>query len=424
MYHRRCRPDGDPKGIQGSDHNLTQLKLTKLSIPARCFQRKCPAAFLGARNMLRQLSHVKNSGWSIVEGDHIAWFNDFNGDYGRLAARFLTTLSWVMDTARNIINKPVFEVQALALKYHPDKNPDCSECRALVRRELFWDVLDKVLGHPWAIFCLICLPWLWGAEKFGKISKAYVWPLARPCRERGWRVNKEISCDFKIWEPLGITALLQGYFVKCRGKKGSPPCTQPPWRRNVFIFWFNHYLTFGLLKDWELRDLAPMLHDDVQFPSSLRDQLTIMFLSTLWQTRGHTHTDTHMHQVVPKQTSNIRLLQNSLNFAVLGNISQNKDSHLGWAPMACSVSNDADTSRIGFARVPSRLRLKDDFERWRVWHPIHALRCSSWLELWWRAARRSRGRWKYVQPWWCCEESNPEGRQRFGAAWPKWHNHP
>jgi hypothetical protein len=65
-----------------------------------------------------------------------------------------------MDTARNIINKPVFEVQALALMYHPDKNPDCSECRALVRRELFWDVLDKVLGHPWAIFCLICLPWL------------------------------------------------------------------------------------------------------------------------------------------------------------------------------------------------------------------------------------------------------------------------
>jgi len=51
-------------------------------------------------------------------------------------------------------------IQALALKYHPDKNPDCSECRALVRRELFWDVLDKVLGHPWAIFCLICLPWL------------------------------------------------------------------------------------------------------------------------------------------------------------------------------------------------------------------------------------------------------------------------
>ena len=141
-------------------------------------------------------------------------------------------------------------------------------------------------------------------------------------------------------------------------------------------------------------------------------------------TRTHTHTDTHMHQVVPKQKSNIRLLQNSLNFAVLGNIFQNKDSHLGWAPMACSVSNDADTSRIGFARVPSRLRLKDDFERWRVWHPIHSLRCSSWLELWWRAARRSRGRWKYVQPWWCCEESNPEGRQRFGAAWPKWHNHP
>jgi len=46
--------------------------------------------------MLRQLSHVKNSGWSIVEGDHITWFNDFNGDYGRLAARFLTMLSlWI-----------------------------------------------------------------------------------------------------------------------------------------------------------------------------------------------------------------------------------------------------------------------------------------------------------------------------------------
>ena len=45
--------------------------------------------------MLRQLSHVKNSGWSIVEGDHITWFNDFNGDYGRLAARFLTMLTGV-----------------------------------------------------------------------------------------------------------------------------------------------------------------------------------------------------------------------------------------------------------------------------------------------------------------------------------------
>ncbi|CAK9097400.1 unnamed protein product [Durusdinium trenchii] len=36
--------------------------------------------------------------------------------------------------------------KALALKYHPDKNPDCSEC----------------------------------AEKFGKISKAYVWPQGLP----------------------------------------------------------------------------------------------------------------------------------------------------------------------------------------------------------------------------------------------------
>ena len=179
MYRCRCRPDGDPKGIQGSDHNLTQLKPNKLSIPARCFQRIRPAAFLGAWHMLRQLSHVKNSSWSIVEGDHIT----SNGDCSRLAAKFFSMLNWViwvMHTARTWSANQFSKCRRLPSSITPTRiltAPSAGHSFDI-------ENLENCFGMFWAIFCLI--------RQFMAVRRGEVWEDLKglclalsACRGRG-----------------------------------------------------------------------------------------------------------------------------------------------------------------------------------------------------------------------------------------------